>query len=199
VHLTVIVLGQNKLSNSAPRPQVVASRILEALPLPVFLLSMALLQPATPDEWRGPYFASTTAAVVGSFAVIVSGLTLNRIHLGLALYYLSGAIGLALGLHALNEFYGRAEATAMLYWILAVGVVTAVATRTGFLGVPDTDLQSQRRHSVMLLGVLIAAIAFSWAFHERPLMAAYAPFLAVFFAHAVLRARLLRAASRSPR
>ena len=98
-----------------------ALRVLEAMPLAVFLIYMTVMDPRAQIEWRTPYYAATALALVGTIALWRAGATLNRIYLGIALYFVSGTIALITRWPWLNEEYGRLEGTAMLFWVLAVG------------------------------------------------------------------------------
>jgi hypothetical protein len=170
--------------------QVVLARIAEGIALPIFLLYMTMRPPVAQADWLGPYLISAIVALLGCWLVWRQQLVLNRVQLGLALYFVSGAVGLVFGCQALNSFYGRAEATAMLYWILVVGAGSTAATSSGFVGVSGVPRRKILAASIGLLVLLVAAIALSWRFHDQPALAAYAPFLALFAAHGVVRARL---------
>ena len=82
-------------------------RAVEALPLAVFLLYMAVMDPRAQAEWRAPYFASTALAVIGTVLLLRLGATLNRIYLGITLYFVSGTIALLTRWPWINEEYGR--------------------------------------------------------------------------------------------
>jgi hypothetical protein len=170
--------------------QVALARIAEGIALPIFLLYMTLRPPAVQADWLGPYLGGAIVAVLGCWLVWRQKLVLNRIQLGLALYFVTGAAGLLAGWQPLNFFYGRAEATAMLYWILMVGVVATAITPSGFVGVAGLPRKTVVSASLGLLALLLAAIVLSWRFHTQPALAAYAPFLALFAAHGIVRARL---------
>jgi hypothetical protein len=170
--------------------QVALARIAEGIALPVFLLYMTARPPEVQADWLAPYLVSAVIAVLGTWIVWRQKLVLNRIQLGLTLYFLTGAVALLVGWQALNSFYGRAEATAMLYWILVVGVFATALTSSGFVGVAGIPRKTVVSASLGLLALLLAAIVLSWRFHTQPALAAYAPFLALFAAHGIVRARL---------
>ena len=69
-------------------------RAVEALPLAVFLLYMAVMDPRAQPEWRAPYYASTALAVIGTVLLVRHRATLNRVYLGITLYFVSGTIAL---------------------------------------------------------------------------------------------------------
>jgi hypothetical protein len=179
-----------------------ALRVVEAVPLAVFLIYMTVMDPRAQAEWRAPYYAATALALVGTVALWRAGATLNRIYLGIALYFVSGTIALVTRWPWLNEEYGRLEGTAMLFWVVAVGVVATVASARGYVGVeaPSRDV---RNASWLLLGITVAATAVSLAFLGNRVLSSFAPFIAVFAAQALIKAgvaRKMRAShSRGPR
>lgn len=130
------------------------------------------------------------AALVTILRLATNGL-LNRIHVAIGLYFGSGSIALAVHWSWLNQFYGRTEATAMLYWVLLVGAVTMFASRAGFIGVDGAPHAAVRRASIALLGIALLAAVFSGFFRGNSLLSAYLPFVALFMGHALLRNRCL--------
>src|SRR5882672_395085 len=102
-----------------------ALRAVEALPLAVFLIYMAVAEPRAQAEWRIPYFAATGLAIAATILLVRGGAILNRIYLGIALYFVSGTLALLTRWPWLNSEYGRLEGTAMLFWVLGVGVLFA--------------------------------------------------------------------------
>ena len=59
-----------------------ALRAIEALPLAVFLIYMAVMNPQAQVEWRAPYYAATALALAGTVLLWRKGAILNRIYLG---------------------------------------------------------------------------------------------------------------------
>lgn len=165
-------------------------RTLEALPLMIFLLYAKLSAAARPEDWRGPYFAATLAALGVLALLLRRGVLLNRIYLALTLYFISGSAGLALHWAALNQLYGRLEATAMLVWVVAVGLASTRWSPAGFIAVRAAPAMVRRASLNLLLLSLLATLV-SGFFLGNPLLSAYLPFIALFTAQGVLRARLL--------
>ncbi len=116
---------------------------------------------------------------------------LNRIHVAIGLYFVSGSMALAFEWSWLNQFYGRTEATAMLYWVLLIGAVSTLASRAGFIGVEAAPALAVRRTSLALLGIALIATVFSGYFRGNVALSAYVPFVALFLGHALLRGRCL--------
>jgi hypothetical protein len=164
-------------------------RAVEALPLAVFLIYMAVMNPQAQVEWRTPYYAATALALAGTLALWRSGAILNRIYLGIALYFVSGTIALLTRWPWLNAEYGRLEGTAMLFWVLGLGVVFTLFNRRGYLGV-DAPQSVVRRSSWLLLVITALATAVSLAFVGRRVLSSFLPFIAVFAAHGIMKARL---------
>jgi hypothetical protein len=168
-----------------------ALRVVEAMPLAVFLIYMTVMDPRAQVEWRTPYYAATALALVGTVALWRAGATLNRIYLGIALYFVSGTIALITRWPWLNEEYGRLEGTAMLFWVLGVGVVAMLASPRGYAGV-EAPPREARHASWLLLGVTAAATAASLAFLGNRVLSSFAPFIAVFTAQALIKASVAR-------
>jgi hypothetical protein len=164
-------------------------RAVEALPLAVFLLYMAVMDPRAQAEWRAPYYAATALAIIGTFLLVRLGATLNRIYLGITLYFVSGTIALLTRWPWINEEYGRLEGTAMLYWVLATGLWCTFFNARGYTGV-DAPRETVRRSSWLLLAITIVATAVSQVFVGNRVFSSFVPFIAVFTAHGLIKARL---------
>ena len=168
------------------------SRLMESLPLVVFLMYLTLARPQQPQAWREPFYLCAVLALLTQGAIQAAGVTGNRIYFALACYFVSGALALAFGWRPVNEWYGAVEAAAMLSWVVAVGVVSTCVSSAGFVGLAARTRRETRIASLILLGVTILATALSFAAIGYPLWHAYVPFIAVFVAQALLRARLAR-------
>ena len=165
-------------------------RAVEALPLAVFLLYMAVMDPRAQVEWRAPYYAATALALIGTLLLLRLGATLNRIYLGISLYFVSGTIALLTRWPWLNEEYGRLEGTAMLCWVLATGLWFTLFDPRGYTGV-DAPPATVRRSSWLLFAITAVATAVSWYFVGNRVFSSFLPFIAVFAAQGLIKARLL--------
>ena len=173
-----------------------ALRVIEALPLAVFLIYMAAVDPREQVEWRVPYYAATALAIAGAALLWRAGAIFNRIYLGIALYFVSGTLALITRWPWLNAEYGRLEGTAMLYWVLATGLAATVFNARGYIGV-DAAPRVVRAYSWMLLAITCVATAVSLYFLGNRLFSSFLPFIAVFTALGLMKAHLHRAAARS--
>lgn len=166
-----------------------ALRAVEALPLAVFLIYMTVANPQAQVEWRAPYFAATALAIAGTVLLVRRGAILNRIYLGIGLYFVSGTLALVTRWPWLNAEYGRLEGTAMLYWVLAVGLFFTLFNERGYIGL-DAPPRTVRFSSWLLLGITLVAAIASTAFIGNRLLSSFLPFIAVFTAHGIIKARL---------
>jgi uncharacterized membrane protein len=164
-------------------------RAVEALPLTVFLLYMAVMDPRAQSEWRAPYYAATALAIASTWLSLRLGATLNRIYLGIALYFVSGTLALLTHWPWLNDTYGHLEGTAMLYWVLATGMAFTWLSPRGYTGI-DAAPATVRGSSWLLLGITAAATVVSQVFVGNRLFSSFLPFIAVFAAQAIIKARL---------
>jgi hypothetical protein len=173
-------------------------RAVEALPLALFLVYMTVMDPRAQEEWRAPYYAATALALVGLVLLWRAGATLNRIYLGITLYFVSGTIALLTRWPWLNAEYGRLEGTAMLFWVLGVGIAFTLASPRGFAGV-EAEPSAVRRASWLLLAITAAATVFSLAFVGRRVLSSFLPFIVVFASQAIIKAKMPASNSRGPR
>jgi len=173
-----------------------ALRVIEALPLAVFLIYMAVVDPREQAEWRAPYYAATAIAIAGAALLWRAGAVFNRIYLGIALYFVSGTLALITRWPWLNAEYGRLEGTAMLYWVLATGLFFASFNARGYIGA-DAAPRIVRAYSWSLVAITVVATAASVYFIGNRLLSSFLPFIAVFTAHGIMKARLHRTAAKA--
>lgn len=167
-------------------------RTLESLPLATFLIYLALARPQRLEDWLCPYSLSSVLAILALGALRLTGQIANRIYLGIAAYFLSGALALVLHWRSVNAWYGAVEAAAMFCWVCVVGMLTTVASPQGFIGLDTGFRDRTRQASLLLLGAALLATALSFGFIGRMFLHAYLPFVALFAVQALLRARYSR-------
>lgn len=165
---------------------------LDALPLGVFLLLAAWLGPTSPIEWQPPYVMAALLALAVQGARIRRGDVLDCIHVALAAYFTSGAAGVLLGWDWLNRTYGELEATAMLLWVLPVGLGFMLGSPAGFVGAAGAPPTAVLRMSALLLVVACMAAAWSALHPHDAWLGAVLPFVLLFVAQSLLRAHALR-------
>ena len=89
------------------------------------------------------------------------GATLNRIYLGIALYFVSGTIALITRWPWLNAEYGRLEGTAMFYWVLATGLCLSLCSMRAATPASMLAPRTVRNSSWLLLAITLVATAVS--------------------------------------
>lgn len=169
--------------------------LIESLSLPVFLLGVALVERGIIQGWLSTYVISSTVAVITTSIVIRNKISLNRLFVGINLYLFSGAFALMMDLSWLNQLYGKMEASAMLAWIVIVGVFSIVLSPEGFIGVKSLNHKKITLFSIYLLLVALTAFAFSYYFQGNKLCSEIIPFVALFTTLGILKSKLSRAKS----
>ena len=163
--------------------------LIEAAPLALFLLLVGTLNPTISHDWLQPYLISSGAVFISTSFLIVKKKSLNPIFVGINLYLISGSIGLLTHLIWLNQLYGQLQATGMLAWVLLVGMVTAVWSSSGFIGIYSSNRKKVVNLSWLLLIIVLAALIFSLVFQGNKIVSEYIPFVVVFTAQRILRVK----------
>jgi hypothetical protein len=84
----------------------------------------------------------------------------------------------------------------MLVWVLATGLAATLFNTRGYIGL-DAPRSAVRAGSWVLLGITAAATAVSLCFVGNRLFSSFLPFIAVFTAHGLIKARLRHSAARA--
>jgi hypothetical protein len=168
--------------------RVLRNSLIESIPLTLFLIYIHS-QTLTPGrDWLTPYTMASVSALLITLFLYRQKTVLNRLFLGIHLYFFSGFIGLILKWHSLNNFYGYWGPLAMLGWIFALGIFTTFCTKNNFLGLP-TRL---RIGSFWMLGVCGISIFIAASFRNQLLLGEWLPFIILFSAYSLLRKRFLK-------
>jgi hypothetical protein len=81
----------------------------------------------------------------------------------------------------------------MLYWVLATGLGATLFSARGYIGA-DSERRLVRTYSWILLAITLAATAVSMCFIGNRVLSSFVPFIAVFTALGLMKARLRHAA-----
>ena len=157
-------------------------RVLEALPLLIFLAYIHTFPPLNRQEWLAPYGLSVVAAAAVSLFLLWRIKTLNAVFFAITLYFVSGFLALLAGVGVINEWYGRLEAVAMILWIIFVAVA-GLFVPCKWLSL--IHLRDRQRLIIFIAGVSLAAIV-AQVFRKVPLIAEFLVFVFIFSLHAVL-------------
>ena len=168
--------------------------LIESIPLTIFLVYIQCVEIKVSHDWLLPYLLACISAVLSTGYLIGKGAVLNRLIVGINLYFFSGLLGLVLGWGWLNQLYGELRGLGMLYWIFAVGCVTSCYGRFGFLGVEFVGRMSLAHWSLLLM--CIPALAIAVYFSGNGFWGEWFPFIFLFFMRGLLRQRSLHAETR---
>lgn len=140
-------------------------------------------------DWLGPYLLGSMLAVPVTALVIYQGLPINRIFMGVHLYFISGSLGLLMGWEWLNRLFGQLDAAGMLLCVIILGLVSLMS-RGGFVGAQHAPRVQVLRASLVLVFGAIGAFVLSYHAQGNELWAEFVPFIALFLLQRALQARL---------
>ena len=161
--------------------------MIESIPLSIFLIYSQVVGIKESHDWLFPYLLASVSAIASMGYLMWRGVVLNRLSIGINLYFFSGLFGLVVGWTWLNHLYGQLRGLGMLYWIFAVGCVTSIYSKYGFLGVAQKKGISLARWTLLLL--CIPALAMALWFSESRFWGEWFPFIFLFTARGVLQQR----------
>ncbi len=167
-------------------------RMIEALPLPIFLVYAAIIDQSIAQNWLGPYASSSVAALLTSIFLLRNNVLLNRLFVGINIYLITGCVGLLTNFVWLNQLYGTMEASGMLAWIIISGVVSLLCSSAGFIGVTSHDRGKIVKFSLYLLLVAVIAFFVSFFLQGHKLFSEYIPFFTLFTAHGILKSQMAK-------
>jgi len=165
--------------------------IIEAIPLPIFLIYAGLIDQSIPQNWQGPYFTSSIAALLTTTLLILNRVPLNRLIIGINVYLITGSFILLTEQVWLNQLYGKMEAAGMLAVIIIVGVVSLLLSPAGFIGIKSQDRKKVIMFSLYLLVVAQVAFLVSFYFQGNKIYSEYVPFIALFAIQGILRSKMI--------
>ena len=165
-------------------------KLLEALPLILFVFLARRMDAGDPMAWQWPFMAGGVAG----FGVLVLFLwkkeIFNRLFLGIHIYLILGGLGFAAEQWWFTQFYGALGPAGMLLAMLFTGGVATLVSPLGFTGL-DLTAHDQRRYSLGLLGATILAFGLSLGFKENLVLSQVIPFMGLFLVLGQLRRRAL--------
>jgi hypothetical protein len=165
--------------------------LIEATPLPIFLISAALIDQRMLQNWQGPYFTSSIAALLTTTFLIWNKVPLNRLIVGINVYLIVGSFGLLTEHTWLNQMYTKMAAAGMLAVIIIVGVVSLALNPAGFIGVTSHDRKKVVMFSLYLLVVALVAFLCSYYFQGNKMYSEYAPFMVLFAVQGMLKSKMI--------
>lgn len=171
---------------------------MEVIPLPIFLIYATRIDQSIPQDWLGPFVASSIAALITTTIALLSKVTLNRLMVGINLYLIMGSFALLTEHDWLNQVYGELEASGMLAWIIFVGVVSLLVSPAGFIGVPSQNRKLVSIFSLSLLLIAVIAFLASFFFQGNKLYSEVIPFLGLFATRKILHSKMTKTLQHDP-
>jgi hypothetical protein len=165
---------------------------IESIALILFLVYIQSVEMHAVNDWLIPYLIGSVCSLITSVYFYLNHQIANRIFLGIGCYFYSGFIGVVLNWDWLNQLYGQLEASALLLWIFAIGLLTTLFSPYGFLGKKITTQCRLTQGlmvdlgSIQLLIVCLCAIVLSFLFHSNRLLGEWIPFILLFTARNLL-------------
>ncbi len=161
-------------------------RSVESFALTLFLLYIHLADMGARADWLMPYLLASSLGIAATAYLWHRKVILNRLFLGITLYFCSGLAGLVTDWDWLNQHYGELGAVAMLGWILLTGIITSVTSRYGFLGSKTPSYFSTLGSSALLLLACLMATAAAISFMGNKLLGEWLPFIFLFSLRSLL-------------
>lgn len=168
------------------RIKSIIDQSIESVSLTLFLLYIHLVDMTVRADWLLPYLLSSVAGVGAIVYLYRRGLILNRLFVGITLYFCSGLAGLITGWDWFNQSYGELGAVAMLGWILLVGLIASFASPYGFLGIKAPGYFSIIGGSLWLLLATLIATTAAASFMNNKLSGEWLPFIFLFSMRSLL-------------
>lgn len=166
--------------------KTILDRCIESLALMVFLIYLQVADITTRADWLLPYLLASSIGLCAIVYVVRRGILLNRLLLGVIVYFFSGLFGLLVDWDWLNNLYGKLGAVAMLGWIFLTGVITSGLSSHGFLGVRSPGYFSIAQGSALLLIACAIATITAWSFMHNKLLGEWIPFIFLFSMRSLL-------------
>jgi len=169
--------------------------IMEAIPLPIFLIHAGLIDQSISQNWQGPFVTSSIAALLTTTILMLNKVPLNRLFISINVYLIIGSVGLLTDQIWLNQLYGKMGASGMLAWMIIVGTVSLLLSPLGFIGIKSQDRKKVIIYSLYLLLVVQIAFLFSFYFKGNKIASEYIPFISLFAIQGILKSKAMKALS----
>jgi glycerol-3-phosphate acyltransferase PlsY len=166
--------------------------LLEKLPLCVFLVYAKTIESRVDNKWEAPIIAGGLLAILSLIILAINRTHFNRIFLGINMYLITAAGAIFFHLNWIERIYEKLTVSAVLVWVIIIGIVTMVFSHGGFLGIYQRDRASIVQGSFYLLVAAAAALALSMVFHDNTVLSEFVPFVLLFASQHVLRLKYMR-------
>jgi len=150
---------------------------LKFFPLTAFLLYARIFS-FTPQAWQGAFIlAGALAACVTTF-LLFQPIILDRLMLGINLFFFVGASAFIFKIIPILQFYGAYKGPAFFMSIIAIGLITTFSSPAGFIGIYHHNKTALKLASYRLLAASFACLVLSFLLNSYGLLAsATLPFI----------------------
>jgi len=166
-------------------------------PLVAFIAYASWNGPPSGERWVEAYKVASVLAAIQLLGSLLLPKPANRLLLGANLYLLIGGVLASKGEGEGLKLYGVLQESALMLCILAVGVLSTLATSAGFVGVVNPDRTAVRSASVLVLLIAAALTAFSFLLRGSRFLTAGVPILVLSLVQRQMARRLTTAPSRT--
>lgn len=170
----------------------VARSLVQFVPLSVFLYVAFLNGTPQAADWLNAFVWGGSAAVLHlALSYFLSrGRPVNRITLGVDFYLILGGMAVVTNQMSLLTILNNLKESGIFLCLLAVGSLTTVVSKFGFVGVVDPVSPTRLTHySVWMLLLTCAAVVASFWFRGKLVFSAALPLIGLSVANQLLRKR----------
>ncbi len=172
--------------------------------IPLSLFATYAFWNGAPDEhrWEVAFKLASIAALIQLVIILPQSRPANRLVLAANLYLLLGGLAFVTQQWWYLKLYDQLRESAIFILMLAVGTLTTLASRAGYIGVADACRQFVLRASAGLLLATVVALVLSVLFRGDRYLAAVWPIVGLavlqrFFAHRAARLSAMAMANSS--
>ncbi|MAR92059.1 MAG: hypothetical protein SV765_12605 [Pseudomonadota bacterium] len=174
-------------------------RILGEIPVALFVFvgyGHGITQPDI-QRWIEAFSITSLAALLHTISLLSRPEPINRLLLGANLYLLIGGTAVAFNKANFLFWLDHYQETTVFLVISLLGLLTTVAAPSGFIGVKCAERSIVFKYSLWLLLLAILATLVSYELRGDPLLAGFAPFIALVIFQKLMAKRLMGKALRA--
>ncbi len=142
---------------------------LKWLPVSSFMIC-ARAYGMTDEAWHNAFILAGFFTVFILIVLLRHSIVLDRLMLGVNLFFLVGAYGFVSGNDAILEWYSASKGGPFFGWIVVVGLLATLFTQYGFVGVRHKNKQAVQYTSFLLLAAAVVALIWSVRIDEQGLL-----------------------------
>ena len=165
-------------------------KLFQFIPISVFLWYVRY-EGASPSVWRVAFMLGGGVAVVETLLLFLKKVPLNRLVLAVNLFLFVGGLAFAADIGLILRVYKNLMQTSLFVSLIIVGIISTVASKSGFVGVPHPEQRIVMRFSLGLLAASVVALCLSIIFRGNMMYAGVLPFIGIILIN-IAMTRVLR-------